>query len=94
MLRNVKLKLFRKYRMPGTRIKADPSLTANPDKFYNSSYYTEEIICQDCGALFMSTAKEKQIYYETNKGNIYRRFRRCRKCDEIKNPHRYLAHNP
>ena len=84
MLRNFKLKLFGRSRLKGSKIIAFPKETANPEKFYLSSYFSEEIICEDCGTLFTHTAKEKQNYFEVEKGNIYKRFIRCLSCHEIK----------
>jgi len=80
--------------MPGTRIEANEALQQNADKpthFHIDSYYTEEIICCDCRELFIHTAQEKKEFYENQKGNIYKKFVRCRKCDELKHPERYSA---
>jgi hypothetical protein len=93
MFRTIKLKLFRRSRIRGTRIEARPDKTEKPNHFYRSGYYSEEIICCDCGELFIHTAKEKQVFFEQEKGNIYKQFVRCRSCDEIKYPERYSTHN-
>ena len=92
MFRALQLKLFGRRKIPGTRIDANAENTAKPNHFYHAAYYSEEIICSDCGALFTHTAQEKQRFFEIEKGNIYQRFIRCQKCNEIKHPERY-AHN-
>jgi len=89
MFDTLKLKIFGRRKIPGTRIDADAEKTAKPSHFYLNSYYSEEIVCRDCGTLFIHTAKDKRSFFEEEKGNIYRRFVRCRACDEIKHPERY-----
>ena len=93
MLRALKLKVFGRAKVSGTRIAANAANTEKPENFYRSSYYSEEIICRECDTLFTHMAKEKRAFFEQEKGNIYKQFVRCRSCDEIKYPERYSTHN-
>jgi hypothetical protein len=93
MLNRLILKLLGRRTIWGTSIDANPENTAKPDYFYHMSYSTEEIVCIDCGNIFTHTAQEKRDFFEKEKGNIYKQFIRCRTCDEIKNPDRYITHN-
>lgn len=84
MLNKLKLKVFGRRRIPGTGIESCPESTAKPDRFYINCYYSEEVLCRDCGKMFVHTASEKQSYFEVEKGNIYKQFVRCRECDECR----------
>jgi len=80
LFRRFKLKYFGRSKISGSRIESSPEHTAEPKKFSINSYYTEEIICRDCGNLFVHTAEEKRKYFEELKGNIYSRFIYCKDC--------------
>ena len=89
MIRAIKLKVFGRSKIRETRIEANSDETAEPEKFYLSDHYSEKIVCQDCGVIFIHTAEEKHKYFEVQKGNIYKRFVRCNPCDALKYPHRH-----
>ena len=93
MIRAIKLKIFGRYKIRGTKVIANPQNTDKPDSFYLSCYHSEEIVCRDCEVVFIHSASEKQDYFEVQKGNIYKQFVRCEKCDAIKYPERYKTHN-
>lgn len=84
MFRGIKLKFLGRNKLLGTKIYAEPDATAKPEKFYHSAYYSEEVICRDCGKLFIHTAKEKRDFFEIEKGNIYKQFIRCSSCNQFK----------
>jgi len=82
MLNGLKLKLFGRRRIPGTAISANinkQSNCNNGSRFHRNTYYSEEIICKDCGIKFIFTAEKMKEYYE-NGGNVYAKINRCEKC--------------